>query len=127
MKQRKEMQKQGIYEKRIIELAENVIGRTNWDYTCCKLFNNDITYYYCAETLREKFLNYRWEYDKCNKHQLFLAQGYYPLKGLHFLIEAINMLQNQYPDITLHIAGYDNAFKNGIKQTAYGKYLRKFI
>ena len=118
---------QGEYECMALHKAKHVIGRTNWDYMCAKSINENINYHYNAETLRNSFYQHTWDVDSCGKHQLFLSQGYYPLKGLHFVLEAMAMLKKKYPDIKLHVAGYDNAFKKGLKQTAYGKYIHTLI
>lgn len=114
-------------ERKILEEAEYVCGRTLWDKLYVYQYNNRIKYYHCDELLRPEFYQEkrRWSCHKCNRHTIFLSQGFYPLKGLHFLIRAIPYVKAIYDDIHIVIGGYDSFVKqdddNGI--SGYGKYI----
>lgn len=127
----KKMRKQGEYEIEAIGKARHVMGRTEWDYACCKLINQDIIYHKCWEMLRESFYsNKKWNYENCNKHSIFVSQGGYPVKGFHFMLEALNILKNRYSDVHLYITGQNPIKKNikeKIKETSYSKYISKLI
>lgn len=128
---RKRFIKRGINEKEIIKKSNAILGRTTWDYANCKAINSNLNYYISNETLRNEFYNKTWNIDNIEKHTIFASQGSYPIKGLHYAIEAINILKYQYPDIKLYVAGSNiiqqDTLKQRIKLSGYAKYLIKLI
>lgn len=125
-KQIKNFEKRGEYEFEALKLSKNVIGRTEWDKACVTQVNPDVKYHFCNETLRESFYENKWDIDKCQKHSVFISQGYYPIKGLHFVLEAIGILIMIYPDIKLYVGGLD-IINRGWKTSSYGKYIKELI
>ena len=77
------------------------------------------------------FKTYSWAEDDCIKHSLITTAAGYPLKGLHFLLEALAYVKNTCPDVKLIIPGPNIVHTKGlvskIKQSGYGKYLFKMI
>lgn len=126
-REQKNFNKRGQYEVLALKKANNVIGRTEWDYACVKQINKDINYYFNNEVLRKKFYGKKWDYEKCDKHTIFISQGGYPIKGLHFLIEAIPIIKEQYPNVKVKIAGYNLLQGNYIKKRSYASYIEKLI
>ena len=129
---RKKYYKRGALEKETIRGAANVIGRTDWDNICTRLINPDSKYYYCSEILRSCFYDKsRWSLDGCDRHTIFVSQGYYPIKGLHYMLEALDDIRKFYPDVKLRVAGgvsLNNAgLKNKLRQKNYQRYLAKLI
>ena len=130
--QKKRFEKRGEYEILTLKIAKNVIGRTSWDYSSVKKINNSINYYFCNESLRiEFYAAQKWDYDKCEKHSVFITQSYYPLKGFHNLISVFAKLVKKYPDIHIYTTGnggnYGNFVSNLKHKTYYQKYLIKMI
>lgn len=128
---RKKFLKRGENEKESISRAYAILGRTIWDYAFCKKINSNLIYFKNNETLRKSFYNAKWDIEKIEKHSIFVTQGAYPLKGIHYAIRAISILKKEYPTIKLYIAG-QNIIKNDtliakIKLSGYGKYIRKLI
>ena len=80
------------------------------------------------ETMRKEFYTGSWKLENCEEHSIFLGQGDYPLKGMHFVLEAMARLSESYPDVKLYVAGNsiinDRTFK---ELPAYGKYLLSLI
>ena len=72
-----------------------------------------------------------WEYEKCEKHTIFISQASYPIKGLHQLLKATPLILRDFPDTKILIAGHDitkvSTFVDRIKLTGYGKIIRKMI
>lgn len=129
--QRRVFQVRGAMEQEIIGKAENITGRTEWDREYTEKWNKNAVYYKMNETLRPEFYGPVWERDKCIPHSIFVSQGDYPLKGLHYMLLALPDILAEYPDATLYVAGnslikYDT-LKDRLKISAYGKYLRKLI
>lgn len=117
----------GYYEKMAFRICKNVIGRTEWDYACVKQINPDINYYFNNEVLRSGFYDAKWSYDNCQKNTIFISQGGYPIKGLHFAIEAMSIVRKKYPNVQLKIAGHDIVNKPIYRLGSYGKYIKKLI
>lgn len=126
-KQRDDLIRRGEYEKETLKSVKHVIGRTFWDKACVGLINPEVNYHFNNETLRETFYTSVWKYENCEKHSIFISQSHYPIKGFHYLLEAVAMLKDSYEDINVYISGYDNALKTGILSTAYGKYVQYLI
>lgn len=129
---RRKYYKRGALEKETIRGAGHIIGRTDWDNICTRLINQNANYHYCSEILRKDFYDgKRWSVNECDKHTIFVSQGYYPIKGLHYMLEALNDIRKFYPDVKLRVAGgvslNDKGFKNKLKQKNYQRYLSKLI
>ena len=111
--------------------CRHFIGRTTMDKALLCQSGSGAQYYLCKDVLREVFYVDEWKYDKCKKHSVFVSQYYYPLKGFHYLLEAISILKNKYPDITVVAAGYNPIFcsktKYEIKDSSYILYIKELI
>lgn len=107
VQQKKKYMKRGLFEKKIIEKIGHVIGRTDWDRACVQGISLDTKYHFCNETLREVFYvkQNQWDYEKCEKHSIFVSQVYYPIKGFHILLEAFAEILKMYPDAKIYSAG----------------------
>lgn len=131
IQQQKKFAKRGRLELEALQKVKYVIGRTTWDKACVSQINPDIQYYHCNETLRDKFYEYTWDIDKCNKYSIFVSQGSYPIKGLHFILEAMPLILKRFRDAKLYVSGHNivktDAFKNKLKISSYGKYIKMLI
>ena len=121
----------GEREKEVLRLCGNVTGRTNFDREAAKNINSQVKYYFMNETMRSEFYEGKWEYENCRKHSIFFSQADYPLKGFHYLLQALKIVKEKYPDVTVNVAGNSlvnyATLKDKIKISAYGKYLRELI
>ena len=131
LQQKREFQKRGLIEVEAIQKVKHVIGRTTWDKACVLQINPTVKYHYCNETLREAFYENDWSLEKCEKYSIFLSQASYPIKGLHYMLEALPIILKKYPKTKLYIAGSDIAasqnLKVKLKKTSYAKYITKLI
>ncbi len=121
----------GIREKELLHRAVNVIGRTEFDRQYAQAQNPKVRYFSLNETLRPCFYDGKWSREECAPHSVFISQGDYPLKGLHYMLLAAVKLKEKYPDVKISVAGNslvnDTTVKDKIKISAYGKYLRELI
>lgn len=128
---KKQLEKLGRYEIKSIQNVENVIGRTSWDKACVKRINRNIRYYHNEETLRDSFYEFEWNYNSCIKNSLFFSQCSSPVKGFHFLIEAVAIVKKLIPDIRVFVVGKNIIINNGVKdrlgRTHYMNFCRKQI
>lgn len=130
-KQERYLKKRGQNELKCLQLADVVVGRTEWDRICTKVMIPHRKYITGNEVMRIPFYNVRWNYEHCEKYTIFVSQGSSPLKGLNILIEAINILRKQDFSVELFVAG--NNFIDGtslyskMKRSTYGDYIYKLL
>ena len=120
------------YEIAMLKTTKHIIGRTSWDRSRAWAINPSARYHFCNETLRSEFYDgILWDYTKCCKHSIFLSQAGYPIKGLHQLLKAMPLILRHYPDASIRIAGHDltksSSFKDILKLTGYGRYIKRLI
>ena len=121
----------GKNEMEAISLAGHITGRTRFDREGTSRINAKALYHSMNETMRSSFYEGMWDPEACEKHSIFLGQGDYPLKGFHFLLQAMPEIIKKYPDTILYVAGNSvishQTVKEKIKLPAYGKYLLTLI
>lgn len=131
MHRNKVMQKRGEIEIELLHQLKYVVGRTQWDRVHTEVINPRLQYYNCNETLRPTFRFAKgWTYQDCIPHTLFCSNGSMPLKGLHFLVEALSFVKRSYPQVLLRVAGPNvlaKGWKQRLKLTAYQRYLSALI
>ena len=120
-------------EKKAIKLTGNIAGRTAFDKEKTKEINPDAVYFQLNETLRQSFYEDKWNETEAEPHSIFLPQGDYPLKGFHFVLQAMPEILQKYPDAQLYVAGNNIIGKSGnrypyfLRASAYGKYIKRLI
>ena len=123
--------KRGAFEFEALRKVKHIIGRTTWDRACTSQINPDAKYYICNETLRNEFYKHAWDIEKCEKHSIFVSQGAYPIKGLHFMLEAMPLILKHFPDAKLYVGGQNiiksDTLKDKLKMSSYGKYIKELI
>ncbi|PWM75809.1 MAG: glycosyl transferase family 1 [Bacillota bacterium] len=122
--------RRGKEEIKALRKVKQVIGRTDWDQACMYAINPAAKYYFCNATLRNVFYKRKWSLEHCERHSVFVSQSNYPIKGVHFLLEAVAILKKEYPDIKIYTTGRSAiglSFKERLLQTSYGKYLTELI
>ncbi len=127
--QRKSFLARAAFEEEAIRTAGHVIGRTDWDRACTGQIHPDVNYHVCNEILRDSFYEARWKYENCEPYSLFVSQGSYPIKGLHYVLEAMPLILARFPEAKLYVAGgditCDAGFKDRLRRTSYGKYVKE--
>lgn len=129
--QQEKFLRRGENEAQAILRCGNITGRTRFDREGTARINPHALYYPMNETMRKEFYAGEWNLGECEEHSIFLGQGDYPLKGMHFVLEALALLLPKYPDARLYVAGNSviehRTFKEKLKLSAYGKYLLSLI
>lgn len=108
-------------EARILAAADGYLGRTSWDRTHATGFNRYAGYYHVGEILRPVFYERRWVLGKCNRHTLIYTNAGQPMRGTENLLRAIALLREEFPDISLRLAGTVST------RSGYGRFLRRKI
>lgn len=122
----------GKYELKAISIVKNIIGRTDWDLACVKSINPDIDYYSCNRVLRRAFYDKKWELDNCDKYSIFVSSYATPVKGLHYVLEAMPIILEEYSEAHLYIVGSYNlsnklSFVETLKLNGYEKHIYDII
>ena len=129
--QQKKFKKRGEHEKEALGMAGHVAGRTDFDRGQTANINPSAKYHYLNDTLRCIFYRDRWKRTVCQPYSIFLSQGDYPLKGFHYLLQALPRVLEQFPETHVYVAGSNiidtNTWQETMKLSAYGKYLRRLI
>ena len=125
--QQKKFAIRGAMEENALRKTRHVIGRTAWDKACVERLNPQAEYHFCNETLRPAFYEGRWAYESCVPHRIFASSLAYPVKGFHYLLEAMGELVKAYPDATLAVPGrsFLQTGKDKLRQNSYEAYLSK--
>lgn len=116
----------GKLEAETVGKLHHVIGRTDWDRAKTGQLHPGVQYHFCNETLREPFYEGQWQYDKCSKHRVFVSSCAYPVKGFHYLLEAVAKVREAYPDVTISVTGRSflaTDIKGKLRRGSYEKYL----
>ncbi len=121
----------GVHEQEILKNAGHATGRTAWDKSYALACNPQIEYHFMNETLRSNFYDGQWKYEDCEKYSIFLSQGDYPLKGLHYALKALPEILKKYPEAKLYVAGNpiirEKNFMGKVKISSYGKYIMELL
>jgi glycosyltransferase involved in cell wall biosynthesis len=96
----------GRLEKESLLLAQNVIGRTHWDYASVLQINPQLNYFSCSEILRQCFYEgLRWNYKSCEPYTIFVSQASYPIKAFQQLLYALPYVFEKFPTAKVRISG----------------------
>lgn len=123
--------KRSKFEKAILKLTRYVEGRSTWDRVSARNINPDLEYYFCPRLIRAPFYNEKWSVDSMERHSILVHQAHYPIKGLHFVFEALGKLKKKFPDIKLYVAGKDilhpEKLSRRLMPGGYAQYLKHLI
>lgn len=129
--QQEKYRMRGEYEKEALKNTAHVTGRTDWDKKWTNEINPQAKYHFMNETLRGQFYGPIWDDDHCEKYSIFLSQGNYPIKGLHYMLWALPEILKKYPQAHVYVSGDVitgfSTIKEKIKISNYGKYLLELI
>lgn len=116
----------GKLEAQAVGTLRHIIGRTRWDREKTGIWNPEREYHFCNETLREPFYEGLWDYESCRRHRIFASSCSYPIKGFHYLLEALPRVLERYPDATVSVTGrsfLDGSFRGKLRRNSYEAYL----
>ena len=122
--------RRGEGEIEALQRTKHVIGRTDWDRAAMQMFNSQASYHFCNESLRDSFYQNKWDISKIKRHSIFVSQCSYPIKGFHYMLEAMPEIIKRHPDAHIYTTGRDllhPSRKEKILMTSYQKYLLDLI
>lgn len=122
--------RKGTYEIAALEKVKHVIGRTDWDQACVHYINPKAKYHDCNETLRAQFYHDTWDFSRCERHSIFVSQCNYPIKGFHYMLQAMPFILKDYPDAVLYTTGrnvLEKSIAYTLRKMPYEHYLASLI
>ena len=128
IQQQKKFRQRGELEVKALQKVSHVIGRTDFDRAVTHQCNPDIQYHFCNETLRAPFYQDQWSYAAARKHRIFASSCLYPVKGFHYLLEALPLVLREFPDAAVSVAGdsfFAANFQRKLRQEYYDRYLAR--
>ena len=112
-------------ERYVLQNVKYVTGRTTWDKAVMLSINDQLKYYRLFYNLRDEFYKgQKWDSENYSKHLIFTGAASYPLKGLHILIRALEIVKKSYPDVKILVPGHNPMVG---KKSGYGKFILKLI
>ena len=125
--QKDKYRKRSAAEAAALKGAKHVTGRTVLDKELAFECNKDIRYHFMNETLRSVFYEGAWNAEQCERYSIFVSQGDYPLKGLHYVLKAMPLILERYPEAKVYVAGNPivrpKNLMGALKISSYGKYI----
>lgn len=129
--QQKKFVRRGRLETEALQIAGHITGRTAWDREAVAELAPAAEYHVMNETLRPQFYGPKWQISECERYSIFLSQGNYPVKGLHYLLSALPDILKRFPDTKVYVAGDEitryGTLKEKIKISSYGQYCLELI
>ncbi len=117
------------YETEIINSMQYVTGRTDWDKFYMQSINPNIKYFRCYYDLREEFYHApKWNIDNVNRNTIYAAgSAQTPMKGGHIVIEALNLVKKEIPDVKAIFLASRQENGKLIPTNGYTKYIADLI
>lgn len=131
LQQQEKFRVRGEREKEALKGTGHITGRTDFDRLETKRINPKAKYHFMNETMRSPFYEGRWDSEVEEPYSIFLSQGDYPLKGFHYILQALPEILKDYPKACVMVAGNSimerRTLKDRIKISSYGKYLLELM
>jgi glycosyltransferase involved in cell wall biosynthesis len=131
VRQKQKYEDRGMWELAAVQGTGHVTGRTHWDKYWTNKWNPCAKYHVMQETLRKEFYSGQWSLETCEPYRIFLSQGDYPIKGLHYMLLAMPKILKQFPNAKIYVAGNSimksKKIVDRLKVSAYSVYLEKLI
>lgn len=123
--------KRAVIEKEILLLSNGVIVENYWAETHCLALNPKLKIYKSQLAISEVFFNKHWEYAEIEENTIMCNASGYPIKGLHILINALNIVVRVYPGTKLFVPGEKSPFEKNwmetLRETGYTKHIKTLI
>lgn len=116
------------HEREIIRRCRYANTVNFWDTSITKSINPDIKCFRIEYNLRKEFYESRkWSLGTCCRHTIFTNPGTAPIKGLHILIKAVDVVRRAYPDVRVRVPGMSQDGRQLTVRSGYAKYIKSLL
>lgn len=120
--------KQVRYEKEILSRASAVLIDNEWAAAFCRSVAYGVNCCYFPLPINHAFSKRKWSAASCKRNTVFTIAPSTPMKGLHKLVEALDVVKKTIPDVRLKVPGDTSWMRYGkIKTPPYYRYINRFI
>lgn len=127
----KNFERRSITEAKMINISNNVIVENTWCASHCRTINPNIKIHFSNLNIRKEFFNCDWTVEKMQPKTIMCNAAGYPIKGLHILLKAFNIVLKRFPKAILMIPGETSPFEKNLigklKINGYTKFIKKLI
>lgn len=131
IQQKKKYEYRSQKEREMLSLAGRIISENTWCDMSIAAIVPAVKIYHCPLSINHVFTQYSWKYDCCEPHSIICNASGYPLKGLHMVLRALNLLKRKYPDVKLYVPGEkqvsDGSVQWLLRKRGYTKYIEMLI
>ena len=117
-------------ERKAMQLATHVMGRTIWDRAQASVLSPDASYHHCSRILRDEFYTRNWAFESMEPFSIFLGNSASARKGAHIAVKGLSFLVSEFPQVRLCIAGEDPRrlpWRSASRHVGYPVYLLHLI
>lgn len=100
--------KRSLRENVILSEVDAVLGRSDWDRSYLWSLAPHQKYFHVDEIMRPDFYDAKWDIESAEPYTIFTSGRVDFAKGTHVLVAAVGLLQREYPEVKLKIAGQCN-------------------
>lgn len=112
-------------EQYVLKNVSRVTGRVDWDKAQMLAINPNLKYDRLNYNVPPVFYDAeKWDISKAEAHSIYTGSSTYPLKGIHILIDALELVKKRYPDVKLYVPGNHTTYK---ASNGYERYIWKKI
>jgi glycosyltransferase involved in cell wall biosynthesis len=98
------LSKNVLREQRIFSSNKYFSGRTNWDHCWQRSLQPEGMYFNDqGRIMRSGFYNRSWSIKIKNNHVIYTTMTNKPYKGLDVLLDALKIIEEQYPNVSLRV------------------------
>lgn len=131
LQKQKDYFKRSRYEAEIVNMSKHIIIENLWAEAYYRKMCPEVKVYKCPLCISQEFERISWNMTSFTRHSIMCPAANYPIKGLHMLLKALDIVKIQYPDVKLYIPGTPlrdiTTIKQRFKQNGYEKYIRHLI
>nr|WP_315143953.1 glycosyltransferase family 4 protein [uncultured Flavobacterium sp.] len=130
-RQQANFKRRAVFESKMLKLAGNVIVENEWCKSHCLAIAPNISVFKSKLNIKKEFYNDEWTLNKMQPLTIMSNASGYPIKGLHILLMALNIVVKKYPHTKLFIPGekspFEKSFIDKCKITGYTKYIMNIV
>lgn len=116
------------YEKEIIERANYANTVNYWDTSVVKVMNPNIKFFNIEYNLRnEYYISTKWSISKIHRKSIFTSPANSPMKGLHILLKALEIIRKYEPEVVLFVPGFRSENGKLVVTDGYSKYISSLV